>query len=131
MKKKLSLSLIMFTLCISIFVGGCSCKNKPTNPNANVILATEITLDKNVVRNAMVGQPISITYTINPSNTTDKTMVIESSDETIATIDKEEVSGKLSETITVTPVGVGTVNIVFTWKGTFDNDYESEDRRYH
>ena len=128
MKKKLSLSLIMFTLCISIFVGGCSCNNKPTNPNANVILATEITLDKNVVRNAMVGQPISITYTINPSNTTDKTMVIESSDETIATIDKEEVSGKLSETITVTPVGVGTVNIVFTWKGTFDNDYESEDR---
>lgn len=130
MKKKFSLSLIMLTLCTSIFIGGCSCgkDDEPTNPNANVILATDISLSTSLVEDAVIGTPIEITYTINPSNTTDKTMLIQSTDTTIATVSASEVTDTLSSTITVTPVGVGTVNIVFTWNGTFDNDVESEDR---
>lgn len=128
MKKKVSLSLIMLTLCASLFVGGCSCGKEPENPNSKVILATDISLDKNIITDATIGVPISITYTINPSNTTDKTMIIQSSDTSVATVDKSEVTDTLSSTIVVTPVGVGTVNIVFTWSGTFDNNVDSEDR---
>lgn len=136
MKKKFSLSLILITLCTSIFIGGCSCgKNeeekeppKPVNPNANVILATDIQLSNSLITDAMVGTPITITYVINPNTTTDKTMIIESSDVSVATVDKTEVTGTLTDTITVTPVGVGTVNIIFTWNGLFDNDVESENR---
>ncbi len=131
MRKKLGFSLMMLTLCTSVFVGGCSCSNaptEPTNPNAKVILANEIALDKNLVTNAQIGVPISITYTIRPSDTTDKTIIVQSSDETVATVDKSEVTDTLSDTIVVTPVSVGTVNIVFTWTGFFDNDVEQEER---
>lgn len=131
MRKKLGFSLMMLTLCTSVFVGGCSCSNTPpesTNPNAKVILANEIALDKNLVTNAQIGVPISITYTIRPSDTTDKTIIVQSSDETVATVDKSEVTDTLSDTVVVTPVAVGTVNIVFTWTGFFDNDVEQEER---
>jgi uncharacterized protein YjdB len=111
-----------FALCALLLVGSgvmmSSCNNETVTPDPDdgkdeVVKVTEVALTLSKT-NAKVGDTVTVTTTIRPSNATDKSVTLSSSDTTIATIEDGKIVCKAAGKVTIT----ARSNQVTTKKGT-------------
>lgn len=104
---------LIFTLtCVLAFGSGCGNPNQPEKPepSTSIVHVQGVTLTPQVIQFLALGETKQLAVRISPLNATDQTVEWESSDSTVATVDRTGL-------VTAKGAGVGVFVTAFTRDG--------------
>lgn len=79
------------TLLLILLAGACSYSNQPDYPDGSTVPVEAVRVTPQVINLVAIGETRQLTVTVSPANASDKAVVWESTDSSVATISPEGV----------------------------------------